>query len=208
MNSRRTSSSWTCSCPGAPGSACCASAAKVLILTSHGSATIAQVLQHFGNAHYLAKPVAPMALANCVERFMEGTLKVDPGWDLSCRGTVAVVDDSRLSRAFHCSCMRKHGFRAVEVEPTDLVSTRRAIEDLNPDLVLLDYLMPTFNGEQLLRTMRTVKALRDTPVLIITAHKNLLAETQMDDLSGIDVMFKPVHAEELLQGVEAILGLP
>lgn len=43
--------------------------------------------------------MAPQAFSECVDAFLQGSLDVDPGWSLDCQGVVAVVDDSRLSRA-------------------------------------------------------------------------------------------------------------
>ena len=181
---------------------------KVIILTSHGDAALGRFLQSQGKAHYLAKPVAPAALAECVERYLDDTLAVDPGWDLACRGLVAVVDDSRLTRGFHCACMRKLGYRAVEVEPTDLAGTRRALEDLKPDLILLDYLMPTFNGEQVVRALRATESLKDTPVLMVTAHQSPDLEARLSSFGRGQVLFKPVSMEALTRGVESLLAPP
>ena len=179
---------------------------KTIVLTSHGDAALGRALQRMGKVHYLAKPVAPAALAECVERFLDDTLVVDPGWALACRGVVAVVDDSRLTRGYHCACMRKLGFRAVEVEPTDLVGTRDTLVALKPDLILLDYLMPSFNGEQVVRALRATESLSETPVLMVTAHQDADLETRMGGFHGGQVLFKPISMEDLARGVESLLS--
>jgi CheY-like chemotaxis protein len=181
---------------------------KVIVMTSHGDATAGRVLQAMGRVHYLPKPVAPPALAVCVERFLNDTLVLDPGWDLACRGVVAVVDDSRLTRSFHCTCMRKLGFRAVEVEPTDLAGTRQALAELHPDLILLDYLMPAFNGEQVLRSLRATESLLHTPVLMVTAHQGMYLENRMMGLDLVEVLVKPVSIGDLTRAVEAVFVRP
>jgi two-component system phosphate regulon response regulator PhoB len=160
-----------------------------------------------GRVHYLAKPVAPAALAECVEGFLGDTLVVDPGWGLACRGVVAVVDDSRLTRTFHASCMRKLGYRAVEIEPIDLAGTRKALEELDPDLIILDYLMPAFTGEQVARALRATESLRNTPVLMVTAHQSQDLEGRLAELVPSRVLFKPVSMEDLAQGVESLLAV-
>ena len=182
-------------------------AVKIILLTAHGTEDLGRYLQAMGNVHYLAKPVSPAVLAGCAERFLNGTLTPDPGWTLACKGVVAVLDDSRLSRSFHGSVLRKHGFRPVEIEPTDLVGTRNALEEAAPDLILLDFLMPNFNGDALLRVIRATESLSQVPVLLVTAHSNLDEHGQMTGLNGVEVLMKPVSADDLIARVRGVLGL-
>ena len=179
---------------------------KIIVLTAHGSEELGRYLQAMGNVHYLAKPISPAILAGCAERFLEGTLNPDPGWSLACKGVVAVLDDSRLSRAFHGSVLRKHGFRPVEIEPTDLVGTRKALEQAAPDLILLDFLMPNFNGDALLRVIQATEELRQVPVIMVTAHQNPDDEMRLGMMHGVEVLMKPVSADDLIARVRAVLG--
>jgi DNA-binding response OmpR family regulator len=183
---------------------------KILLLTAHGDRRLARFLQYQGNIHYLAKPIAPPQFSECVEAFLQGDLEVDLGWSLDCQGVVAVVDDSQLSRFFHMKCLRRNGFKPLEIIPENLTSVIKALELAKPDALLLDFLMPNFRGDALIRALRAsnVTLLRELPILMVTAHRS-------DDPTGlgsqaehVDVLFKPFHAEELVAKVQELLRAP
>jgi len=180
---------------------------KILLLTGHGDIALAHFLQNMGSTHYLTKPVAPPELADCVARLLSGDLAVDPGWSLACNGVVAVIDDSQLSRVYHSACLRKGGFRPVEITPTDLLGTLEAVSQARPDLILLDYLMPKFRGDALVRVLRSRQSdpLQDVPILMVTAHDNEDLSARIKDRPHVEILSKPLYPEQLLDRVEALL---
>lgn len=178
---------------------------KILLLTAHGDVELAHFLQSMGNTHYLTKPVAPALLSECVDHFLNGELDIDAGWSLACNGVVAVVDDSNLSRVYHSACLRKHGFRPVPIEPSDLMGTLSALEAARPNLLLLDYLMPNFRGDALLRALRG-SSLRDLPVVLVTAHHGDELQLMREATDRIEILFKPALAEDLIEKVKAMLA--
>jgi len=177
---------------------------KILLLTAHGDVELAHFLQSMGNTHYLTKPVAPALLAECADHFLTGELEIDAGWSLACNGVVAVVDDSNLSRVYHSACLRKNGFRPVPIEPTDLMGTLAALESARPDLLLLDYLMPNFRGDALLRALRGSAGLSELPVVLVTAHHGDELQVLQAASECVEVLFKPVLAEDLIGKVKAL----
>jgi len=182
---------------------------KILLLTAHGDQKLAKFLRGMGNIHYLSKPVAPAALADCVDRFLSGDLEVDPGWTLSCRGVVAVVDDSRLSRTFHAACLRKQGFRPLEIDPQDLTTVLHTLDEGQPNLLLLDFLMPRFRGDALIRALRASEKahLRELPILMVTAHQPSVDQEALQRSEGVEVLSKPIAPERLIAKVCERLGL-
>lgn len=180
---------------------------KILLLTGHGDIALAHFLQSMGSTHYLTKPVSPPELVDCVLRLVRGDLAVDPGWSLACRGTVAVVDDSQLSRVYHAACLRKNGYRPVEIAPTDLVGTLDAVRQAQPDLILLDYLMPKFRGDALIRALRSKHEdpLQDIPILMVTAHSSGDLDARLKARPNVEVLSKPVYPDQLIAGIDALL---
>jgi CheY-like chemotaxis protein len=180
---------------------------RILLLTSHGSVQLAHFLQAMGNTHYLAKPVSPSALVECAELLLSPNQEPDPGWSLACGGVVAVVDDSRLSRAYHAACLRKAGYRPVQVEPTALLDTVLAIEKAKPQLLVVDFLMPEFRGDALIRAIRARESLRDIPALMVTAHHSDELSTALQAIGQVETLFKPITAEELIAKVRERLPI-
>lgn len=178
---------------------------KILLLTAHGDEKLAHFLQTLNSVHYLTKPISPPELSECVTRFLGGDLEIDPGWALACKGVVAVVDDSQMSRVFHASCLRKHGFRAVDIEPTDMKTVLAALADLKPDLLMLDYLMPRFRGDSLIRALRATPALADLPVLLVTAHHGREVDDLLKRIDRVEALYKPIFPDEIGARIQALL---
>jgi len=180
---------------------------KILLLTAFGDQQLAHFLQAQGNVHYLSKPVAPQTLTDCANLFLEGGLDLDLGWSLDCRGVVAVVDDSQLSRRYHATCLRKFGYKPVEVIPGDLTAAVTALREAKPDAMLLDFLMPSFRGDALIRALRAseVTGLQKLPILLVTAHNP--DEAMAHSLHGlcVEVCPKPVAPDALALMVQEMM---
>ena len=179
---------------------------RILLITSNGDNDLARFLQTMGNTHYLAKPTSPPRLLECVDLLLNQTLEADPGWAMACNGVVAIVDDSRMSRTFHAACLRKQGYRGIQIEPTELLATVMAIEESQPQMLIVDYLMPKFRGDALIRAIRGRESLRKIPILVVTAHRSDELIAQLLPIGGVEVAFKPISPEDLVGLVRDILA--
>jgi len=75
------------------------------------------------------------------------------------------------------------------------------------DLVVMDFLMPDCPGESLVRACREDAALKDLPVLLLSAHRDdeALVRMQQQGISGF--LLKPVEPAILAEKVtEALAG--
>jgi two-component system chemotaxis response regulator CheY len=119
---------------------------------------------------------------------------------------IAIVDDSRLVRAFTAGALRAKGHEAVEVEPTSLDAVLEALRGSPVDLVVVDFLMPGCPGADLVRAVREDAALRALPILIVSAHRDdqVLQGVQQLGISGF--LLKPVDAPTLAAKVAEALG--
>ena len=179
---------------------------RILLLTAHGDPQLALFIQSMGNVHYLAKPVSPQELSACVDSLLDKGAETDPGWSLACSGVVAIVDDSHLSRTFHAACLRKEGFRPIQITPTDLLETVLAIEAELPQLLLVDFLMPRFHGDALVRAIRARASLATVPILMITAHHSEELEAMMGPIEGIKILYKPLTPNDLMTQVKLAIA--
>jgi DNA-binding NarL/FixJ family response regulator len=119
---------------------------------------------------------------------------------------IAIVDDSRLVRAFAAGALRAQGHETVEIEPTSLFEVLKVLRETPVDLLLADFLMPDCPGESLVRACREDAALRDLPILVVSAHRddNSLMRMQQMGLSGF--LLKPVDASALVAKVTETLA--
>ena len=80
-------------------------------------------------------------------------------------------------------------------------------EDEKPDLILLDTNMPVMDGLEMLERMRRNPALKDTPVIMVTAlcERQHIAAASAYGIA--DYVTKPVDFTSLLEKISDILGL-
>jgi two-component system alkaline phosphatase synthesis response regulator PhoP len=79
-------------------------------------------------------------------------------------------------------------------------------EKLQPDLVVLDVMLPAVNGFEVCRRIRENRATRNAPVLMLTAHGR---ESEMEKglAAGANAyMTKPFSTKELVDTVAGLLG--
>lgn len=179
---------------------------KILLLSAHSDVKLANFLQEMGLTQYLSKPVGPKVLADSVERFLRGQAEpVAPGGAL---GTVAVVDDSQLMRAFMAVCLRDAGFEVVEIDPVGLTEALAALQASQPRLLVVDQQMPHFNGDALIRALRASQdeALAHIPVLVVTSHANSELELKLQSIPDVEILQKPLQPDILKERALRLLG--
>src|SRR5690606_19302357 len=67
-----------------------------------------------------------------------------------------------------------------------------------PALILLDLMMPEMNGWEFRAVQRRDPALRDIPIVVLTAGRNL----PTDELDAAAILYKPLAVAELLVAVD------
>jgi len=118
-------------------------------------------------------------------------------------GTVLLAEDSPVVRLMVRTALQVEGYRVLETEDGELaLATAREYE---PDVVLLDIMMPGMNGYEVLSHLKADPILRDVPVVFITA------QTEHDDVArGLamgahDYLRKPFDPTELVARVHAAM---
>ncbi|MEN3027871.1 MAG: response regulator [Aquificaceae bacterium] len=116
---------------------------------------------------------------------------------------VLVVEDDRDLAELIAYNLRKEGY-----EPVVCLRGREAINSLSsekPDLVLLDVMLPDYDGFRIAQHLRDNPALKELPVIFITAR-----DLEQDKLKGFslgadDYITKPFSMKELLARVKAVM---
>ncbi len=118
-----------------------------------------------------------------------------------CRGLVLVVDDEEDLAAAVELLLQRRGFRTCRVH--DGPAAIPAVQQLLPDLVLLDYELPELDGLQVIERLRADPATRDVPVLLSSA-----ARVSMTDIKKADgFLAKPFPEPLLFEMIERVLRL-
>jgi sigma-B regulation protein RsbU (phosphoserine phosphatase) len=114
---------------------------------------------------------------------------------------VLVVDDSRLQRKILCSSVKRWGFDVYEAESG--AEALKIAAEVQPDLVLSDWMMPGMNGLEFCKAFRTQSGERYGYFILLTS-KSEKNEVAMGLESGADdFLTKPVDANELRARIAA-----
>ena len=71
------------------------------------------------------------------------------------------------------------------------------------DLILLDFILPDTLGNEICKSVCKDAATLNVPIIVVTAFSTRSRERFLEE-GAIDVVFKPVHLEELLDKVRAL----
>jgi len=117
--------------------------------------------------------------------------------------TVMIVDDNvqnvELLQAF------LEALPVKIVTAFDGVEALEKVEQHNPDLILLDIMMPRMSGFQVCRTLKGNNKTRDIQILMVTALNELGDIEQASECGTDDFVSKPVNKFELLTRVKSLL---
>lgn len=118
--------------------------------------------------------------------------------------SVLVVDDT-LDNLILINEILKEEYR-VRVA-TNGLKALEAARYAPPDIILMDIMMPAMNGYEACRRLKEDEALRDIPVLFLTAKSDVADEQRGFALGGADYIVKPVTPPILLARVKTHLAL-
>ena len=82
-----------------------------------------------------------------------------------------------------------------------------SIAQSRPDLVLLDVMMPRMSGFEVCRAIKSDEALRDIPVVMVTALDSVVDQDRAKSEGADGYMVKPIDRDELRTEVCLRLGL-
>ena len=114
--------------------------------------------------------------------------------------TILIVEDEFDIRELLEAYLTNEGYRVIAAEDGEEALER--FHDGNPDLVLLDLLLPGLDGFQVCRAIREES---DLPVIMLTALGSEQSELKGFDLRVDDYIAKPFSMPVLLRRVEAVL---
>jgi chemosensory pili system protein ChpA (sensor histidine kinase/response regulator) len=121
-------------------------------------------------------------------------------------GPVAlVVDDSITMRRVTQRLLERNGFRVVTAR--DGLDAIGVLQDHRPDIILLDVEMPRMDGYEFARHVRSQATLAGVPIVMVTSRVSDKHRARAIEVGVNDYLGKPYQERELLQAVNALLGV-
>ncbi len=117
---------------------------------------------------------------------------------------VLIVDDGQAFRLYLFRLLTESGFQALTAREGK--EGWEFIQKWQPDLVLLDVLIPGINGLDLCKRIKEVPETRHVPVIMMTAFKSEEYRQKAIEGSGADAfVVKPFNTDELLEQIRQLL---
>lgn len=121
------------------------------------------------------------------------------------KSTVLVVDDNPTNLQVLLESLRQTGFKILVARSGE--SAIQQAEYGKPDVILLDVMMPGMDGFETCRRLKTREALKDVPVIFMTALTETSDKIKGFQAGGVDYITKPLHHEEVLARVATHLTM-
>jgi CheY-like chemotaxis protein len=116
---------------------------------------------------------------------------------------ILLADDSPQALRLAEQILRSQGIEVVSV--TDGAVALRRLADVNPDLLITDVYLPTKNGFDLARFLRSQPQYRHLPVIFAAAPADQFEEQDAKNAGADVILRKPFEASALLSAVQVLL---
>jgi signal transduction histidine kinase len=118
---------------------------------------------------------------------------------------VLIVDDTPQNLELLEAFLRGQGYRVFALPDGEMAL--KAVAGNPPDLILLDIIMPRIDGYEVCRRLKADPALREIPILFLSALGEPGDKVRAFEAGGVDYITKPFHLEEVRARVGTHLAL-
>ncbi|HZL06264.1 MAG TPA: response regulator, partial [Coriobacteriia bacterium] len=116
---------------------------------------------------------------------------------------VLIADDERNMRWVLRQALESEGYEVVEA--ADGKETLAAVADIPPDLMVIDHKMPSPDGMEVLRRLRS-KGL-SFPIIMLTAHGNVTSAVEAMKAGASEYLTKPFDLDELKLSIDRAIRM-
>ncbi len=116
---------------------------------------------------------------------------------------IMVVDDSITIRKVTTRILERNNFDVITAK--DGVDAAQQLQEITPDLMLLDVEMPRMDGFELATQIRASALHRDLPIIIITSRTGEKHKKRANEIGVNRYLGKPFQEESLLQEINSLL---
>jgi two-component system, NtrC family, sensor kinase len=120
-------------------------------------------------------------------------------------GTILVVDDNPTNIQVLFDVLSEIGYRVAIAKSGEAALQR--LQSYQPDIILLDVMMPGIDGFDTCQRLKAEPATRDIPVIFMTALSDTMDKVKGLSLGAVDYITKPIQHEEALARIRVHLQL-
>ncbi len=160
------------------------SKAKIVIISSANQEMNIIEGIHNGASYFLAKPFTKNHVVQCVERLIskkhsdknkkETPLLKELNFDPDLNGLILLIDDSKMALKITSDVLGKDGHNVITASSGKI--GLELAKNGNPDLIILDVVMPDIDGYEVMKRLKTDDFTRHIPVIMYSS------QTKRDDV--------------------------
>lgn len=124
--------------------------------------------------------------------------------DINRKPIVLIVDDSVTVRKVTSRLLERHGYEAQVA--TDGVDALEKLQELTPDIMLLDIEMPRMDGFEVATQVRHNERLRQTPIIMITSRTGEKHRERAMSIGVNEYKGKPFQEQDLLDSIAKLIN--
>lgn len=120
-------------------------------------------------------------------------------------GDILIVDDTPVNLRLLSNMLLGHGYNVRQA--IDGKMALMAVGVVQPDLILLDIMMPDMNGYEVCKALKANPQTASIPVIFLSALSEVFDKVKAFEVGGVDYIPKPFQFEEVLVRVKTHLAL-
>ncbi|HZJ81975.1 MAG TPA: phosphate regulon transcriptional regulator PhoB [Guyparkeria sp.] len=117
--------------------------------------------------------------------------------------TILIVEDEQPIREMVAFALGRAGYDLVEAE--DVQEAYECLADRQPDLILLDWMLPGASGIEFARRLKRDELTRGVPIVMLTARGEEEDKVRGLEAGADDYVTKPFSPRELMARIKAVL---
>ena len=113
---------------------------------------------------------------------------------------ILIIEDDQMINKLLCKVLNDSGYETNSAYDGE-DGLKKALDD-DPELIILDLMLPKRNGEEVLSALRKVK---NTPAIVLSAKTDVMDRIELLRIGADDYICKPFDVDEVILRIAALL---
>jgi CheY-like chemotaxis protein len=118
--------------------------------------------------------------------------------------TILIVDDDLFIRTGLSDVLTKHGYAVITAK--DGIEAFKELTQGNPDIIIIDKVMPNFDGFEFCKLLRGIRKFHPIPIILISGNMSPADEDEAMHMGFFDYLQKPIDETTLVRRIRWALG--
>jgi chemosensory pili system protein ChpA (sensor histidine kinase/response regulator) len=118
--------------------------------------------------------------------------------------TILIVDDDLFIRTGLSDVLTKHGYAVITAK--DGIEAFKELTQRNPDVIIIDKVMPNFDGFEFCKLLRGIRKFHPIPIILISGKMSPDDEEEAMHMGFFDYLQKPIDETALVRRIRWALG--